>query len=95
MEMMDLSLDFTTDELCDSEQELYPPDPKFPYICGETIVTTSQGGYEVYIINTNLKISQWTLNTYYLLALHLIFLSSIYQVQLKAIYVPMNIHLQF
>lgn len=57
MEILDLSLDFTTDELCDPEQAFYPPDPKFPFICGETIVTTFQGVYEVYIINTDLKIS--------------------------------------
>lgn len=54
---MDLSIDFTVDERCDFEQALYPHDPKFPFICGGIIVTTLQGGYEVYIINTNLKIS--------------------------------------
>ena len=54
---MDLSIYFTIDELCNFEQALYPHDPKFPFICGGIIVTTFHGGYEVYIINTNLKIS--------------------------------------
>ena len=46
---MDLSIDFTIDELCNFEQALYPHDPKFPFICGGIIVTTFHGGYEVYI----------------------------------------------
>lgn len=37
---MDLSIDFTIDELYDFEQALYPPDPKFPLICEVIIVTT-------------------------------------------------------